>query len=71
MKSYNGQIIDDEVLMEFADGTLPEKEANRISEIIRNNTADRRTVSDFIASGRLIQLLRIHLKKNKINAVIS
>ena len=58
MKTYSDQVFDDEVLMEFADGTLPENETKRVSRAIEDSEADLNVVSDFEATSQLIQLLR-------------
>ena len=63
MKTFQDQVVEDETLMEFADGTLPKDVTHRITRMIANSEADMKVLSDFQASGRLIQLLRVGIKK--------
>jgi hypothetical protein len=58
MKTYSDQIFEDEILMELADGTLPENDMCRISRLVKNSPVDSKILLDFQASNILIQLLR-------------
>ena len=75
MRSISTQIFEDEMLMEFADGTLPEHQVVHVSATLERSDADRKTLKIFEASAILIEFLRMHAngvdEKSKVDGPVS
>ena len=46
MKTFPEQLVEDEILMELADGTLSDFESRRIFELIEDSDTDKKVFSD-------------------------
>ena len=57
MKTFSKQVVEDEVLMELADGTLSEFESRRVFKLIENSDADKKVFSDFESAWVLLDLV--------------
>lgn len=66
MKSNISQIYEDEILMELADGALPDHVSCEIMETVKDSEADCRTLEDFEASALLMEILRAEMLQLEI-----
>ena len=57
MKTFPEQLVEDEILMELADGTLSEFESRRVFKLIEDSDADKKVFSDFESAWVLLDLV--------------